>query len=920
MNSNYKKIPVALAVSLAIGLSGCGEKSSEEYISQGKQSISTSDISGAIIQFKNAVRLSPKDATARMYLGNAYLQQGNYVSAEKELNRAIELGESTNELVLNLAHARAKLVDRDGLKLLLEQSSTLSEHEYAGLLFYAGVAALNEQDLSASEDLFGQASNIDTGKRYGQLAQAYLSFSNKDYDKSQNALAQLLNANDNDKEAILLSGHVNFATGNYERASQLFSQHLALAPSDYAITFFQVNSLLRANQYDEAEQKIDSLMKRYKDSFLAHQYKSQIEYHDKNYREAINHADIAIKSGLRFDIARMVAGVSAYQLKEYESAYDYLKPIEKTIPLDNPIQKVLAVVKLKLGYTEQSVDNFESLEGLTESDVGMLQASSAAMINAQDFNSAQAMIEKAQSISPDNPILSAQKGMILLSKKDVSGLEALEHALKLDPSLDDVELALALQYIQFDQTDKAELIATQWLSSPDKKVSGQLLWGIINTKKHDNDAAVKNFEEVLSEEPNNLSALYNLAIINLYNGKPNDAKPLLEKVIAILPSHKGAIRRYTEIQKHEDKIPDSIAFFEQILNDNKSDISIILGLAQNYRLGNQVDKAIVLLEGVDSTNKNSTYWSILGDSYIQKGDLKAAKKTFINGLASFPKHYLLNLRYAGILERLKENKSALNQIKKMHESYGADTRVNVLLTYYYFLNKDLLNARKTLRVNRNNGVEHVLLDLVESGILLKDKDYDEATSMLSELYEKTPNDVVAVELARALVYTGKKKEAENLLESQLVSSPENNKLRFLLAQLYSNNERTKKIKQYEKLKQSSPKNIIVLNNLAWNYYKLNNNEQALINIEAAYQLNNKDIAILSSYGVILYSEDRKDEAIKMLESAVSKGSNDIEGNIILAEYYAEHGKQREALRIINKVKTSNSAMIKRINAVKAKAG
>ena len=99
-----KRISIALLlITTLIGLSGCQKKTSEEHISAAKDFVVNGDQQSAIIELKNAIQVDPQQAEARFELGNLYLGQNNYQAAEKELNRAMELGQSPAKTIPLLA-------------------------------------------------------------------------------------------------------------------------------------------------------------------------------------------------------------------------------------------------------------------------------------------------------------------------------------------------------------------------------------------------------------------------------------------------------------------------------------------------------------------------------------------------------------------------------------------------------------------------------------------------------------------------------------------------------------------------------------------------------------------------------------------------------------------------------------------------
>jgi len=160
---------IALSVAIALGLSACGDKTSQEYMQAGETSLAQAKIGDAIVQFKNAVRVEPTNPEARKLLATAYLKHGDYISAEKEFNKALELGSNDESIIVQLAIARAKLEDIVGIDTLIGNYGNISDNDYQGLLYFAGVANLNAQNVSVGEDYLGQAATINESGFYIML-------------------------------------------------------------------------------------------------------------------------------------------------------------------------------------------------------------------------------------------------------------------------------------------------------------------------------------------------------------------------------------------------------------------------------------------------------------------------------------------------------------------------------------------------------------------------------------------------------------------------------------------------------------------------------------------------------------------------------------------------------------------------------
>ena len=129
------KLLITSAVAIALSLSACSEqKTPEQLIASANNYSEQGKFADAIIDFKNAVRSAPKNAYARLGLGKAYLNQGNYISAEKELERAITLGANFADVAPLMAHAKARLDKFSDIEQLVKASEDLKDQDYLVVL------------------------------------------------------------------------------------------------------------------------------------------------------------------------------------------------------------------------------------------------------------------------------------------------------------------------------------------------------------------------------------------------------------------------------------------------------------------------------------------------------------------------------------------------------------------------------------------------------------------------------------------------------------------------------------------------------------------------------------------------------------------------------------------------------------------
>lgn len=875
-----KKYIKSSAIVLVLMLSACSEtKTAQQLISSGNNFVQVRDFSSAVIEFKNAVRLEPKNANARFVLASAYLEQGSYLNAEKELSRAVELGLDISNVVVLMARIKAHLDKFDDVYLLVERSGDLADNDYIQVLTYAGIAALKQDKMARGQDYLAQAIAINQEAVYSQIAQAYVHYAEREFAQGLVVISNLLNEQEDATEAMLVQGHLYYALQEFEHASGAFALYLNYHPQDHKIRFFEVNSLIKAEKFEQANVLTDTLLAEFKDSPLALQFKAQLEYRNNNYsiareyaEKALQHEE-ALQNGQGLLIAKIIAGVSSYFLGDVEQAYTKLNAIDDRVPNHPVVKRILAVTKFELGYYADAAENFSSLEGLTSADIQLLKNSSASLMGVGYVNNALTLINKAEEFAPSNAQVAAQKGLMLLSQNDASGLNSIERAVKLDPSLTHIQVALAIGYLNAGKEGKAQKIADLYKGNVEEADIGHVLEGFIYLNKKEIANAKVSFETAISLQPKNLASLYNLGLLHQRAGENSNAIAYFDQVIRLSPEHKGALKSLVSLANNKESLEDVLTLL--VMNYQIDNLYSTIALAQVLRIDQQVAKAVTTLGAIDKSVKlTSNYFMLLGDSYLELEKYLEANATFAQGLALEPKDYLLNIRYISTLEWLGDYTAALEQTRRLHKYYANNINITTSLIYLEVRNKNYKEAKYLLEVIKGQKSNHHRLDAIAGEIYSYEKDYPQAIEHFSVVYEKEPTELNVLNLARTLGFDKQNQEAERLLELYLDKHPNNSKIRFLLAELYSPQDRKKRVAQYQVLSTQIPNNAIVFNNLAWNQFKLEQTAEALVNIEKAYQLQPDSLAIQESYGVILIANNKLSQGINILEKAILSGSTD----------------------------------------------
>ena len=125
-----------LAVFVFVILAACSEKTAVQHLSEAKQQFKAKNNSAAIISLKNAIQQDPASAEIRFMLGKIYWQEHQYLDAEKELNKALDLKYPAHEISPFLSRIYHKSTNDVALTLLEHNLAAMSTEERAEIAFY----------------------------------------------------------------------------------------------------------------------------------------------------------------------------------------------------------------------------------------------------------------------------------------------------------------------------------------------------------------------------------------------------------------------------------------------------------------------------------------------------------------------------------------------------------------------------------------------------------------------------------------------------------------------------------------------------------------------------------------------------------------------------------------------------------------
>jgi len=875
VNKNKIKL-VSISTLFAISLSGCGQnKTTDEFIKDAKLNLTEKQYQTAIIELKNAIIDAPKSAEVRYLLGTTYLTLGDSKAAEKELLRAAELDFSRQDVLAKLAEVyyfEHDVVGIDDIEALEEFSPSIK----ATINFYKGLVKLSLKSIVEAEKYFDKAVLNDPNGKYGLLASAYKLASQNKTDDAYLVVNNLIKENGGFSDAYLILGQIESHKNNTEAAVNAFVKYRALLPKYGRAEMYLANAYLSNKDFEPAEKIANGILSAIKEQPLANQFKGVARYFAEDYEKAFFHLNKALQNGAANDNIYLLAAISAFQIENFEQAYQNFKTVIANLDKSHPAQRLYIATQLKLGYQIEAADSLLSLEDLTNDDMNLIATASYELINNNKRNEAEKLVARYSESSDNSPLQLAQTGMLQLSLDDMQGVQKLEQALSLEPENAKIRHLVAASYIQGKKYSDALALAEEWKQKGE--MFGYNLQAHIYHLQNKVELAVTAYQESYQLFPdNNAAALNYLAYQDRKNGKYKEAIAKIEQVLSNDPINMFALNQNYLAHKALDNVVPAVELIRKGYIDSKENAALGLNFARVLVMENQPEEAISILTNEKTSEEmkaSPLYWVILGDSLVKVNNTSKALEVYTEWTEQQPKNNVAWQRKSRLEEQTGNISNAIQTLKTALSHFPENDNFKLLLAY--LMNKEgNLNAALGIldSITKQSDVQ---VSALRGEIYLKQKKVRKAMPLLTKNYNEIPSTNNLGLLFTAYVVDKQMSRAKDVLMEHVKKWPQDDTSRFMLADFITASEPELAKEHYEIVISNAPNHAFALNNLAWIELSLGNNSVAQTYAQRAAQLASNNENVLDTAGWVAYKNGQIEEAIKLLNKAKMLNPNNAE--------------------------------------------
>jgi putative PEP-CTERM system TPR-repeat lipoprotein len=870
-------------------LFSCSKQTSEEYIQEANQYIAENNPAAAIVALKNAVQLEPQSAHARFELGLLYIQQKQFESAEKELNRALEYGFEPSKVLPLLTQAYQQTGAYSAISKLEHEQKGLTSVERAEMGYFKVVALARLNKIDDARVLIESLRDIDTSSVFKGLTAAYMQVVDEDYDTAAKAVSELRAQAPQNAEVLKLLAQLKLSLGKPSEAAEIFKEYVQFYPEDKQTTFVLAKLLVDVGNLTAAEPYIDGLLLINDLNPLLNQLKSATYAHKGDYENALKRAEIAITGGINTPSLRLVAGYASYQIQDYSSANRHLSYIAGMLPDNHPGLKFLAASQLQLGLSSEAGDVLERLDQLTDEDAPLFSKASYELLRDGFEKEAKALIERSTDISRTAEDLT-RLGLLQLSLNNLDGIVNLEEAVSKSPDLLSAQATLGRAYLATEQYGKALELASNWKKNSPNDPTPYLLAGDVYIRQQKFTEAKLEFEKATVKDSKRPSARLSLVNLAVVQKEIPQALLLLEQLLIEFPNNVPTLATYYLVNKQVNKQSSGIEQIKSAFVREPSNMAIRLLLARVQVVESDYQAAIDLLTEVkDQNNLPSAYWKILGQSFIKSNQLRPASSHFDAWLAKEPNDKDAVVGKLLLLD--SQNKFAeASLLTQGYLNNRDDVQMQLLKTHFLLMQGDYTQAQKAYDVLPGNVLGLPLSKGFMARFQLNNQQPELALENALVAYNASPNN----RNLRLLVFTydllEQTDESMELLKKHVVAQSTDLGAKMLLAERQIVGDATAAMATYEVALQQNPDNYIASNNLAYLYLQKGDIDKAKAYGERAVALKPNNPAALDTLAQIYVAEKDYKEALNLYERAITDAmqNEEIYLNYVEALLFAEN--------------------------------
>ncbi len=857
---------------VAATLAACGAQSPERLLASAKEYLAKGDSNAAVIQLKNVLQQNPDQGEARLLLGGALLDKRDFASAEKELRRALELGQSPDVVLPLLGRAMieqgefGKLVSEFGQRTLADADA---QARFSTLI---GDAHLRQGKTAEAGAAYAAALKARPDFGLARLGQALLAAIGGNRDEALRSTEAVITASPKLAEAYALKAELLAAGGARAEARKALELAVdangAYLPARKALA----QQLIGEKAFDQAAAQIEAARKVAHGDLSLTYLQGTLELEKGELQKARDSAAQLLKYAPEHVPTLVLAGAVELRSKQFATGEEYLRRALAKSPNHPVARRLLVGAYLQEGQPARAL---EALQPLLAGDAGkdprvMMLAGETYLANGEIKQAAE-LFSSAAAAEPVKAAAQMRLGQLALARGDTDeGFKQLESAAEQDAGNVRADLALIAAHLRRNEFDKAMAAARALEKKQPNNPLAALMLGTVEVARKDPAAARKHFDRALQLQPTFLPAAAALAKLDLADKKPDEARRRFEAVIAKDSGNEMAYLGLAEVMAVTGAKPDEIAAtLQRAISANPQAVNARLGLV-NLRLRERNAKAALQAaeEASAAMPGDPRVLAALAAAQEAAGNVNQAIDSLKKLAALQPQSPQPLLQLAALHARRQEFDAAIDALQRAQRVAPDDKNIRANLVGMYVRNGRFDDALKETKAMQAKEPKFAGGFALEGDVRAAQKNWAEAERAYREALKLEPQaGRVAAQLHSALQAAGRAGDADAFARKWLADHPKDAAMRMYMADraLIAKNRKTA-FGLYQEVIALDPNNAVALNNLAVVAGDLGD-ARAIGYAERALKLVPNNAALLDTLGTLLVNKGDVQKGFEYLDRA-----------------------------------------------------
>ncbi len=900
----------ALAVAL---LTACADKP-ETLIDSARDYLAKGDRAAAVIQLRNALQQAPDNSQARYLLGMTTFEQRDFLTAEKELRRALELGYAEDAVLPSLA--RAMVETRNAGKLVDEYGTRTLQDADAQAAFQTalGDAWLAQRKVDEAGRAYAEALRARPDYAAAQAGQARAVAARGDLADAARLVDTTLKVNPESIEALMLRAELLAAERKFDEAERVYARIIEVDPKYHDARRALVAVLIASRDYDRAAQEIENTRQAGGHDVKLQYLKALLALRQNRFQDAEDDVLQVLKSAPEHVPSMIIAGAANMNLGAYTAAEDYLSRALDRMPRHRGARELLVKTLMRMGQPERAMETLVPMLSQAADRPEVLALAGEVRLANNDMAGAAEYFERAAKLDKNNAAVRARLGQVHFDMGDQErGIEDLEAASEADATNYRADLLLVLNHIRARDYDKAtEALRTLEKKQPDNPVTHNVK-GVLYVAKKQLEAGRASFEKALALQPNYYPALINIARLDIRENKPAVARKRFEDVLAKEPGNEQLLLAYAGVLQStgasREQVGSTIA---SVVKHNPASPTAHVALINfQRRAGNREAALAAAHDALAAAPNNTAVLDAAGQALLAGGETEQAITTFnklVNAAPSSPNGHL-RLAQAYAVDKKPDN--AIASLRKalaiQPELDEARVQIVGLLLAGNRADEALAEARGIQKRQPESALGYAL----EGDVHTVRRQWAEAERAYRQSLKHGPdNTAVFVKLYNVLEQQKETSGSQALASQWVKDHPKDLAARNYLAERgLREKDYAAAITHYKAILSVEPRNALVLNNLAWAAAQ-QNDPQAIEYAQKAHEIAPDNPAILDTLGTLLVGKGDVAHGLPLLERAVKLAPSAPTIRINYAKALIKAGKGEAARSELQQLTGHENAQVK----------